>query len=115
MQSKRIRRVVFCCVVLGAAALVAGCATKGWVNETVNARIAPLETNLGQVNGQVSKLGTQLTETRAVADAASTKAGVVAVASRVPWRTASSGRWCPRWICSLLAASLNLLRLIITP
>ena len=38
MQSKRIRRVVFCGVVLGAAALVAGCATKGWVNETVECK-----------------------------------------------------------------------------
>jgi outer membrane protein OmpA-like peptidoglycan-associated protein len=84
VKSKRVRCVVFHCAVLGAVALVAGCATKDWVNETVGAqeqalakRVAQLEATLGQVNGQVGKLGTQLADTRAVADAANTKAGAV--------------------------------------
>jgi outer membrane protein OmpA-like peptidoglycan-associated protein len=84
VKHKRVRRIMFRCATFGAAVVLAGCATKDWVNETVGVqeqalakRVAQLEATLGQTNGQVGQLGTQLADTRTVAEAANTKAGAV--------------------------------------
>jgi outer membrane protein OmpA-like peptidoglycan-associated protein len=79
------RRLSIPGLVLGATALVAGCATKGFVRETVQSSeakltqdVGRLESDLGKERSRLTDVSTQVTEVRTTATEAGQRAGQAA-------------------------------------